>query len=67
MFTGLHVDAGVNPGRIAGELDFLRHAQLAGRSESGRGSGVLPGGRNRRMLGLRRGILTSKVGAQTER
>ena len=33
MFTRLHVDAGINPGRIAGELNFLRYAELAGRRE----------------------------------
>ncbi len=32
VFARLHIDASVHPGRIPGELNFLRHAELAGRS-----------------------------------
>ena len=35
VFPGLHVDPGVNPERIAGELNLLRDAKLAGRSGRG--------------------------------
>ena len=35
VLTGLHVDARVEPGGIAGELNFLREAEFSGRSGGG--------------------------------
>lgn len=35
MFAGVNVDAGINPGLIAGELKFLREALLGGGSRGG--------------------------------
>ena|SRR5437016_3250066 len=59
VFAGLNIDAGIDPGLLAGQLDFLGKALFPFRDLRRRGVLRVLLGRN--LLGRRRGLLANKL------